>query len=221
MPRGKKFEKKQQDNPNHSCSFVIQALGTRCAYQRVPKTTRCSEHPIDLFPDPEDKRAQEISLRTFEEIRDLQSRIINEIYRDDIDPAKGKAIIEALKAQVVILEKIWERSPEGREASLEQVQKILIMARGLDTNAALELLMHENFGGMLEYQSRLTDVEVLNDADREQIAARDALLEGAIPGFDETRIGSGLSELSGAASIGDALIPKDDDDLGGSEADDF
>lgn len=212
--------KGKRDSKDLACTYKYPKGGAQCGYQRMPNKTRCSEHPIDLFPDELTAKAEDITLSTLEEIRDFQQRILNEIYRDVIDPSKGKAIAEILRHQISVLEKIWERSPEARQASLEQIQKVLIMARGMDAKGALDLLMEQDFKGVLEYQSQFVDVEVEN-GQRELEAASEALLLGNFPGLTAAPDYPGMSEAGGAASVFGGAVSENSQAASGSEEDIF
>lgn len=217
MARSKKREK---DDGDYVCNYRYPKGGAQCGYQRVNGKTRCSEHPIDLFPDVVEAALEDFALSTLEEIRDFQQRIIKEIYNDKIDPSKGKAIAEILRHQIAVLEKIWERSPEARQASLEQIQKVLIMARGMDAKEALDLLMEQDFKGVLEYQSQFVDVEVEN-GQRELETASQTLLEGNFPGLNERAYHPGMSEVGGAITALGGSIFENIQASSGSEEDIF
>lgn len=160
------------------CTYINPKTGKTCTLRRLafpPDYTRCLKHPTDKFPlelpapveDIQQDPLEHRTLKSLEDLRDFFEWLANAVLQEKhgIDNAKAKVLIEIIREQGKLIEKIWEKTPEGRERSLDQINRLALFARTIDPAQAVAALMSRGFTDILEgYAGALEVEEVQNDA---------------------------------------------------------
>lgn len=169
------------------CVYVMGANGRRCTTARMHGSVRCWKHPPDTFPQtletPDAATYDNRRIKTLEQIVETQEWVFNQVYLGKIANEKGRILTDMLKAQVSHLNEIWKRTPEGADKTIDQIGKMIAMARVMTEEDASRILQSKNFGASLSliadtYEGEILQIEEKTDATTET----STLLEGDIPG---------------------------------------
>ncbi len=144
---GKPSTKKLPTGVRQDC-HAITADGTRCNGRTYLGRDWCNSHSPNRQLKKEKYQIGDYDpgpIDSPDKIAEVIRFVVQSLFADKLKIDKSRAIMEALKQQLVVLNEIYKRSPEGRERSLDQVTKMMIIVQGLSPEKAAELLNSKDF----------------------------------------------------------------------------
>ncbi len=191
-----------------SCDYYL-ASGKKCLRNQRPGYTRCSKHPLKEFPansPPADYSFANIgSLGTIDDLIAFNQLLAEETLADRIKLEKTRAISDLIKSHLILLNEKYKRSPEGQEKTMDEITRMLAIARVMSTEDAQRLLMSRNFGQQMNVEIEILEKKESPDATTVTTTGTTGTeLETALDTFQQKCLpGSGGSAASGV-DAGDA-----------------
>ncbi len=161
-PEGiRKAPKKLPAGAAQDCQ-VISGSGARCTGYTYHGRNWCNVHDPDRTLKKDKFQIGDYSpgpITTPEQIAKVIEFVVQALFADKIRIDKSRAIMEALKQQLVVLNEIYKRSPEGREKSFDEVSRMMVIVQGLSHEKAAELLNSKDFVRGVEIEAEVRELQ--------------------------------------------------------------
>lgn len=147
--------------------------------------SKYSDPKPDKSEDLQDK-IDNLRLDTLKAIRDFVEWLTKQALDEEsgVSLQQVKSVKELLELQMKVLKEIYEQSDEAKFKNMEEMARMITVAKTLTPDIAVSMLLSKNFGGLLEYHANTVEVEELKNANAEYEAAVETLRKFDIPGFD-------------------------------------